>query len=237
MPKFKFKAKDLNNKIIHGVFFAKDEEDLRAIISNLDYYLISSKKIQESSQLFTFLEKIRVDELSLFCRQLAIMLDAGMELNKCIEILKNNTKINKLKTILEVVHYDLMQGMMLSQSLAKYPKTFPVFFRNMIHIGELSGKMSLVLNKLADYYEKDNKTKRKVKSALAYPIFLLTLCMVILAVLSLYVMPIFKDVFTSLEAQLPPITTVVLKITDFIPVNPQMVKRVRSNLFLFLYPA
>ena len=122
MPKFKFKAKDLNNKIIHGVFFAKDEEDLRAIISNLDYYLISSKKIQESSQLFTFLEKIRVDELSLFCRQLAIMLDAGMELNKCIEILKNNTKINKLKTILEVVHYDLMQGMMLSQSLAKYPK-------------------------------------------------------------------------------------------------------------------
>ena len=119
MPKFKFKAKDLNNKIIHGVFFAKDEEDLRAIISNLDYYLISSKKIQESSQLFTFLEKIRVDELSLFCRQLAIMLDAGMELNKCIEILKNNTKINKLKTILEVVHYDLMQGMMLSQSLAK----------------------------------------------------------------------------------------------------------------------
>ena len=219
MPKFKFKAKDLNNKIIHGVFFAKDEEDLRAIISNLDYYLISSKKIQESSQLFTFLEKIRVDELSLFCRQLAIMLDAGMELNKCIEILKNNTKINKLKTILEVVHYDLMQGMMLSQSLAKYPKTFPVFFRNMIHIGELSGKMSLVLNKLADYYEKDNKTKRKVKSALAYPIFLLTLCMVILAVLSLYVMPIFKDVFTSLEAQLPPITTVVLKITDFIKNN------------------
>ncbi len=219
MPKFKFKAKDLNNKIIHGVFFAKDEEDLRAIISNLDYYLISSKKIQESSQLFTFLEKIRVDELSLFCRQLAIMLDAGMELNKCIEILKNNTKINKLKTILEVVHYDLMQGMMLSQSLEKYPKTFPVFFRNMIHIGELSGKMSLVLNKLADYYEKDNKTKRKVKSALAYPIFLLTLCMVILAVLSLYVMPIFKDVFTSLEAQLPPITTVVLKITDFIKNN------------------
>ena len=52
MPKFKFKAKDLNNKVIHGVFFAKDEDDLRAIISNLDYYLISSKKIQESSQLF-----------------------------------------------------------------------------------------------------------------------------------------------------------------------------------------
>lgn len=124
MPKFKFKAKDLNNKIIHGVFFAKDEEDLRAIISNLDYYLISSKKIQESSQLFTFLEKIRVDELSLFCRQLAIMLDAGMELNKCIEILKNNTKINKLKTILEVVHYDLMQGMMLSQHLQNIPKLF-----------------------------------------------------------------------------------------------------------------
>ena len=219
MPKFKFKAKNLNNKVIHGVFFAKNEDDLREIISNLDYYLISSKKIPESAQLFGFLEKIKIDELSLFCRQLSIMLDAGVELSKGIEILKSNTKNNKLKTILDVVHYDLMQGMMLSQSLSKYPKTFPTFFRNMIHIGELSGKTSLVLNRLAEYYEKDTKTKRKVKSALAYPIFLLILCVGILSVLSLYVMPIFKDVFESLNAELPPITIIVLNISDFIKNN------------------
>lgn len=216
MPKFRFKAKDLNNKIINGIFFAKDEDDLREIINNLDYFLISSKKIQESSQMFSFLEKIKVEELALFCRQLAIMIDAGMELVKCIEVLKNNVSSLKLKGILEVVHFDLMQGKMMSESLAKYPKTFPLFFRNMIHIGEISGKMPSVLNRLADYYEKDNKIKHKVKSAISYPIFLIFLCFAIVAVLALYVMPIFKDVFESLNAELPKITLVVLAVTDFL---------------------
>ena len=100
MPKFKFKAKDINNKIIKGVFFAKDENDLRAIVDNLDYYLISYKKIAESSQLFTFLEKIRIDEIAVFCRQLSIMVSSGLELGTAIEILKDTTKTPKLKEIL-----------------------------------------------------------------------------------------------------------------------------------------
>lgn len=223
MPKFKFKAKDINNKVIKGVFFAKDENDLRAIIDNLDYYLISYKKIAESSQLFTFLEKISIGELAIFCRQLSIMISSGLELGTSIEILKETVKTPKLKEVLETAHHDLLQGIPLSESLKKYPKTFPVFFINMIKIGEVSGKLPVVLNRLADYYEKDDKVKRKVKSAFAYPIFLVALAFVVLCIMALYVMPIFKDVFDSLNAKLPQITLTVIKVTDFVRNNFLMI--------------
>lgn len=216
MPKFKFKAKDINNKVIKGVFFAKDENDLRAIVDNLDYYLISYKKVAESSQMFTFLEKIKISEIAIFCRQLSIMVSSGLEISTAIEILKDTTKTPKLKEILETAHHELLQGIPLSESFKKYPKTFPVFFINMIKIGEVSGKLPVVLNRLADYYEKDDKIKRKVKSAFAYPIFLLGLAFVVLCIMALYVMPIFKDVFESLNANLPQITQIVINITDFI---------------------
>lgn len=219
MPKFKFKAKDINNKVIKGVFFAKDENDLRAIVDNLDYYLISYKKIAESSQLFTFLEKIKIGEIAVFCRQLSIMVSSGLELGTAIEILKETTKTPKLKEILETTHHDLLQGIPLSESFKKYPKTFPLFFINMIKIGEVSGKLPIVLNRLADYYEKDDKVKRKVKSAFAYPIFLIALAFIVLCIMALYVMPIFKDVFESLNAKLPKITQVVVNVTDFIRNN------------------
>ena len=219
MPKFKFKAKDINNKVIKGVFFAKDENDLRAIVDNLDYYLISYKKVAESSQLFTFLEKIKISEIAIFCRQLSIMVSSGLEISTAIEILKDTTKTPKLKEILETAHHELLQGIPLSESFKKYPKTFPVFFINMIKIGEVSGKLPIVLNRLADYYEKDDKIKRKVKSAFAYPIFLLGLAFVVLCIMALYVMPIFKDVFESLNAKLPQITQTVINVTDFIREN------------------
>ena len=219
MPKFKFKAKDINNKVIKGVFFAKDENDLRAIVDNLDYYLISYKKIAESSQLFTFLEKIKIGDIAVFCRQLSIMVSSGLELGTAIEILKETTKTPKLKEILETTHHDLLQGIPLSESFKKYPKTFPLFFINMIKIGEVSGKLPIVLNRLADYYEKDDKVKRKVKSAFAYPIFLIALAFIVLCIMALYVMPIFKDVFESLNAKLPKITQVVVNVTDFIRNN------------------
>lgn len=219
MPKFKFKAKDINNKVIKGVFFAKDENDLRAIVDNLDYYLISYKKVAESSQIFTFLEKIKISEIAIFCRQLSIMVSSGLEISTAIEILKDTTKTPKLKEILETAHHELLQGIPLSESFKKYPKTFPVFFINMIKIGEVSGKLPIVLNRLADYYEKDDKIKRKVKSSFAYPIFLLGLAFVVLCIMALYVMPIFKDVFESLNAKLPQITQTVINVTDFIREN------------------
>lgn len=219
MPKYKFKAMDINNKKIKGIFIAQDDDDLKTIITNQNYYLISYKKIPESSQLFSFLEKIKLRDFTLFCRQFAIMLKAGLNIDKSVFILKNSCKNQKLKGILEVVYNDLMKGKMLSESFAKYPKTFPVFFRNMVEIGETSGKLDLIFERLADYYEKEAKTKRKIKSALAYPIFLLIIAFAALAVIAVFVMPNFSSMFDQFGADLPGISKAVINVSNFIQEN------------------
>lgn len=219
MPKYKFKAMDINNKKISGVFIAHDEDDLKTIIANQNYYLISYKKVAESSQIFSFLEKIKLRDFTVFCRQFAIMLKSGLNIDKTVFILKNSCKNQKLKGILEVVYNDLMKGKMLSESFAKYPKTFPLFFRNMVEIGETSGKLDIIFERLADYYEKEAKTKNKVKSALAYPIFLLCIAFAALAVISLVVMPNFSAMFEQFGADLPLISKIVMDFSDFIREN------------------
>lgn len=219
MPKYKFKAMDINNKKIKGIFIAQDDDDLKTILTNQNYYLISYKKIAESSQLFAFLEKIKTRDFTLFCRQFAIMLKAGLNIDKSVFILKNSCKNQKLKSILEVVYNDLMKGKMLSESFAKYPKTFPVFFRNMVEIGETSGKLDLIFERLADYYEKEAKTKRKIKSALSYPIFLLIIAFAALAVIAVFVMPNFSSMFDQFGADLPGISKAVINVSTFIQEN------------------
>lgn len=219
MPKYRFKAKNIDNKILRGVYVARDDDDLREIISNQGFFLISFRKIPESAQLFSFLEKIKPDDLTAFCRQFSIMVTAGIEISDCIASLRDNTKVKKLKTILEDVHKSLMEGVMLSEAFAKYPKTFPQFFTNMIYIGELSGNMDFVLNRLADYYENDAKVKKKIKSSLTYPKILLLLSVAVVIVLSVFVMPMFSDLFSGFSAELPPLTVTINNITFFIRDN------------------
>ena len=160
MAKFRYKAKNLENKVIKGVLFAKDEEELRQIISNQKYFLVSARKIPESTQFFTFLEKVSSDVLAIFCREFAIMISSGITITKSIETLKNSTRNRKLREILEEVHIELLKGRMLSEALEKYPN-FSGFFRNMIRIGEISGRLDRVLPQLADYYEKTPKLKSR----------------------------------------------------------------------------
>jgi len=219
VPKYRFKAKNIENKILRGVYVARDDDDLREIISNQGFFLISFRKIPESAQLFSFLEKIKPDDLTAFCRQFSIMVTAGIEISDCIVTLRDNTKVKKLKTILEDVHKSLMEGVMLSEAFAKYPKTFPQFFTNMIYIGELSGNMDFVLNRLADYYENDAKVKKKIKSSLTYPKILLLLSVAVVIVLSVFVMPMFSDLFSGFSAELPPLTVTINNITFFIRDN------------------
>ncbi len=219
MAKFRYKAKNLDNKIIKGTLFAKDEDELRQIISNQNYFLVSSRKIPESTQFFTFLETVSPDVLAIFCREFAIMISSGITINKSIETLKGSTKNRKLREILEEVHIELLKGRMLSESLEKYPKTFPVFFRNMIRIGEISGRLDRVLPQLADYYEYDTKVKKQVRSALAYPIFLIGLSFAVVIILALFVIPIFGDLFISFDAELPKITSISIGVSEFIRMN------------------
>lgn len=219
MPKYRFKAKNIENKTMRGILVAKDVDDLREIISHQNYYLIFHRKVAESSQLFAFLEKIKPDDLTAFCRQFAVMVGAGIELIDAIASLRDNTKIPKLKKILTDVHRNMLEGNMLSTSLSKYPKTFPSFFTNMLYIGEISGGMDFILNRLADFYENDAKVKKKIKTSMTYPKMLMFLSILVVIALSVFVMPMFSELFASFNAELPPLTVIINNITSFIRIN------------------
>lgn len=219
MPKYRYKAKNIENKTMRGILVAKDVDDLREIISHQNYYLIFHRKVAESSQLFAFLEKIKPDDLTAFCRQFAVMVGAGIELIDAIASLRDNTKIPKLKKILTDVHRNMLEGNMLSTSLAKYPKTFPSFFTNMLYIGEISGGMDFILNRLADFYENDAKVKKKIKTSMTYPKMLMFLSILVVIALSVFVMPMFSELFASFNAELPPLTVIINNITSFIRIN------------------
>lgn len=223
MNRYRFKATNMAGKTIKGVLYAKDENDLREIVRNLNYFLVSFSKIAESSQIFTFLETISTQEVCVFCRLLSIMLTSGMQLTDALEIIRVSTKNKKLQEILFYTHNNLLKGRSLTDCFAKYPKTFPAFFRSMVHIGEITGKLDAVLVSLADYYEREMITKRKIKGAMSYPIMIICIAIVAVLVVSFYIMPTFEDVFASFDAELPALTQGLISFSKWLKANFQYV--------------
>ena len=234
MVRYRYKAKNNDGKVIRGVFYVDNEEDLRDILANQGYFLVKGHKIKDTSEFFSDFEKVKMDDITNFCRQFGIMLKAGISISDSLNTLKETAKNRKLKNILEEVHFDILNGSKLSDAFSRYPKIFPNFFVNMTSIGEMSGSLDMVMLKLADYYEKDTKVKRKAKMSMAYPTFLLCLVFGVLIILSVFVMPMFDNLFKSFQADLPLISQIVINVSNFFRQYILHILVVILALFLFL---
>ena len=173
MNKYKYTAVNLDKKKIKGTFIAKDEQDLGEQLAKQGLYLISSSIYTGNtpSAFFTLgTGKVTLAELTIFCRQFAIMLNTNIPILDCLDILKNQPYSGYFKKILEVIYDDVKSGILLSAALEKHGRVFPDFFKSMISVGEKSGKLDVVFVSLADYYETDTAIKRKAKSAMSYPL-------------------------------------------------------------------
>lgn len=235
MPKFHYKAKNKDGHISKGILIATDENDLRRMLNAQEYYLIYVRKIQESSQTFAFLERIKTRHLTSFCRKFAIMINAGIPIVDAIANLMKTSESRKLRGLLENVYNDLLIGKLLSESFGRYPKTFPAFFRNMVYIGEISGNLDVIMVKLANYYEKDSRIKQKAKSAMVYPAILVCLVVFVLIALLLFVLPQFKELISQLGGEMPLITKIVMDTSDFISENFPVIALGATILWLFIW--
>ena len=165
MRKYKYTAVNLEKQKIKGSFIAKDEKDLAEQLAKQGLFLLKSKPYSGDTPnaFFTLgTGKATLAELTNFSRQFAIMLNTHIPILDCIDILRHQHFSSYFKKVLDVVYDDVKGGLLLSDALDKHKKVFPHFFRSMVHIGEQSGKLELVLVSMADYYEKDSDTKRKV---------------------------------------------------------------------------
>ena len=220
MQKYKYTAVNLQKQKIKGTFIANDENDLAAQLAKQSLFLISAKpyKSDTPSAFFTLSigGAVSLAELTTFCRQFSIMQNTGISILDSLDILRNQQYSAYFRKLLDVIYSDVKSGLLLSDALDKHKKVFPHFFRSMVRVGELSGKMELVFSSLADYYESDKAIKGKVKSALSYPLMLLAMTIGIVVLMLLFVVPTFRTSMSQMEVSADGIAKVVYDVSDFV---------------------
>lgn len=217
MNKYKYVATDINGKKVKGTFVAESEAEMKEMLLKANYYVVSSKQVSDLnlSSLFSLTGKIKVTELSQFCNQFAVMIDAGISIVEAVDVCSNQNYSRLLINALNEIKDDLKQGVILSEAMAKHPKIFPPFFSSMVYVGESTGCLDKVLINVAEYYEFEYKTKKKVIGALAYPIILLVMTLAIIILMLLFVIPRFISSFSRMDIEMPAITMGLFRISQF----------------------
>lgn len=169
--------------------------------------------------LFTFRKQISSKRLSEFSSQFSILLDAGMTIPESIKLLVKNEKNLPFKAVLEEIEKEINQGVSLSETIKKRKGKFPPIFEMAVRTGEYSGQMSAVFKELADYFEKIEENKSKIIGVCIYPVVLTVFLAANMVVMSIKVIPIFKEVFADFQDQLPITTKAIFIVADFIRYN------------------
>ena len=219
MQKYRYIAMNLQKQKIKGVFIANDEEDLEKQLAKQSLFLVSAKLYDggASPSFFTLgTGKVKIGELTAFCRQFSIMLNTHIPILDCLDILKNQTYSSYFRSIISVLYEEVKGGTLLSAALDKQKKVFPDFFRSMVKVGELSGRLDVVFNSLSDYYEKDADLRRRLKSALSYPMMLAMMTLGIVILMLAVVVPTFRETLSKLEVEVTGLTAAVYAVSDFL---------------------
>lgn len=221
MQKFKYTAVNIDKKKFSGTFLADNEDHLREQLAVQGLYLVSSKVVTGSSpnSFFSVSGKVKIAELTTFCRQFSIMINSGISIVDCIDVLKTQSYSSYFKQVLEIVYEDIKSGLLLSEAMKKHKKVFPDFFRNMVYVGEMSGSLDTVLTSISDYYDVDTRIRRKTKDAMIYPIILVVLLVGVLILLMVFVVPTFMDALDKLDVEMPEITMAIFNVSTFISTN------------------
>ena len=218
MTKFKYTAVNLDKKKFTGTFLAEDEKQLKALLAQQNLYLISAKPVSDKSPnpFLSVSGKVPVRELTSFCRQFCAMINAGIAIIDCLEILSRQSFSSFFKKVLEMVYEDVKTGVLLSDAMKKHPRVFPHFFVSMVYVGEVSGSIDVVMQNLADYYEKDDEIRKKVKGAMIYPIVMLVLIIGVMILMMFFVVPTFKDALSAIDVPLPALSVAIFNLSEFL---------------------
>jgi len=157
--------------------------------------------------------------LAIFTRQLAVLIDAGLPLLKSLRVLEEQQKPGPLKNALAGMGQAVESGSTFSEALAAYPRLFNKLFVNMVKAGEAGGVLEVVLNRLAEFVEKSEKLKSKVKSAMIYPIAVISFAIAVLVLLMTFIVPKFRAIFENVDLKLPAMTQLLINISSFFRSN------------------
>src|SRR5262249_47046616 len=217
MPKFKYAGVDEGGRRRRGTIDAVIVDDARLQLAERGY---SRLTVEESTDFWKFSgvrkTKVKRQEVIHFSRQLAAFVRAGVPILDAIETLHQESGNAKLNAVLTDVDEGLRKGETFSAAIARHPDVFPNYYIAVLRSAELTGQLDSVLEQLATYIERDEKAKRKIRSALTYPAVVLSLALVAVIVLVSFVLPRFEKFFDEFHARLPLVTRMLISITDFL---------------------
>lgn len=216
MPLYAYKAIDTaSGRMVQSTIEGESEQSVAAKLREQSLHIAEIKQAKSTKTGGVGKKKIKPKSLVVFSRQFATMIDAGIPILRCLDILQGQCKDLALKTTLEVITVDVKGGMTLNEAMAKHPDVFNRLYVNMIKAAELGGILDLILDRLAQFLEYEAEVRGKIKSAMTYPVLVLVFSQIMLFALFTFVLPKFKDIFTGMNAEMPVVTKFLFGIGDF----------------------
>ncbi len=221
MPVYKWVAETKKGKILKGELEAADERiaQLQLKRRNLTIKKIKAKPKDLFENVAFFQPKITAKDVVIFTRQFSTMIDAGLPLVQGLTILAEQTENKTFQNVLKRVTKDVEGGSSLAEALKKHPKVFDALYVNLVAAGEIGGILDTILQRLAAYIEKAEKLKTRIKGAMTYPIIVVGVAVLVIAVILIFVIPVFQEMFSSFGKALPVPTQIVVNMSDFLKGN------------------
>jgi type IV pilus assembly protein PilC len=217
MPNFVWKGKTRTGAVQEGILLADSRAAAEAVLRRQNIQIVNIKeKGREVAILPRLPQGVSSKRVALFTRQFSVMLDAGLPLVQCLEILGDQEEHRTFREIIQKVRSDVEQGASLADSMRKHPKAFDALYTNMIAAGEAGGILDIILQRLSTYIEKSVKLKSQVKSALIYPVAVISIAVLVVWIILWKVIPVFAALFAGLGGELPLPTRIVVGLSNIL---------------------
>ncbi len=216
MPMFEYTAKNVQSgQLVKGTLDVQSRDDVIAHIRKNRMTLVSVREAPRAINI-SFGGGITTRDVVIFTRQFATMINAGLPLVQSLNILAQQTENKKLAEVTKAVVYDVEAGNTLADALGKHPKAFSDLYTNMVAAGEAGGILDTILNRLASFLEKNDAIVRKVKGAMVYPAVIISVAVLAIAILLIFVIPTFEEMFASVNLELPLATRGVIGLSNLL---------------------
>ncbi len=221
MPTYKYVARDQEGKNVSGKIAADNETLIVAELRKRNLIIVTideerSSSAQTATPKFKGGKKMKSEDIVIFTRQFATMVDAGIPILQCLEALGEQASNPSFKSTISVIREDIQLGSSLSSAFAKHPQVFDQLYINMLRVGETGGILSTILDRVALYLEKSEKLKQKVQAAMIYPAVVVGMALAITTLLLVKVVPTFAQIYDSLGQKLPAMTQVLIDTSNFL---------------------
>jgi len=219
MSTFVYTAIDPNGKNVKGKVEAESEQLLLSKLHEQRYHVLSVRETKSSAARTTVTKttgkKVKLGAMVIFSRQLATMIDAGIAIVRCLDILEGQTKEPVMKAVIGQCKKDVKGGLSLTDAFSKHPNVFSRLYVNMVKAAEAGGILDKILERLSGFLEKEQEIRGKIKSAMIYPILVLVFATIMVIVMFIVVLPKFKEIFASMNVEMPPTTKALFAMSDF----------------------